>query len=196
MHPLTAPIGVTIAALLLLAGCSGQPDSPSTVAPATARATTPSATTSSSPTSMAAATPTPPALPDAATRNDEAGQLAFIEHWWDLYNYAYATGDPGPLMAISDASKSSNSALAADVKRVHSEGRHVEGGGYRVVQTVRLPLDELGVTLPTVTVQRDAGVIVTADGKRESFPAGPPEGIGMALVWDRDHWQMHELGNL
>lgn len=40
-------------------------------------------------------------MPDAARQETEEGLIAFAEHWYDLVNYTYESGNGEPLRAIS-----------------------------------------------------------------------------------------------
>jgi hypothetical protein len=90
---------LTPTALLGLTGCAGSanPAPPSTAAPTTAPITAPTAVASG----PAAAAPTPPAMPGAARAHTRAGAKAFVRYFWDVVDYAQATGDTSPITSIS-----------------------------------------------------------------------------------------------
>ncbi len=69
---------------LLITGCTG--DEPNPPSPSS---------TSESPTDTSSPTVTVPAMPEEAKVGDAAGAEAFVRHWIDLLNYAYATGEIG-----------------------------------------------------------------------------------------------------
>lgn len=87
-------------------GCSGddEPDA----------APTETSTSSEPPESSAATsapTEQPPALPAEAQGDDDASAIAFVEHWVDLLNFAFTTGDTEPARALAPNCELCNEAL-------------------------------------------------------------------------------------
>ena len=78
-------IGLSCAALVMLAACSGEP---TPIEPTSTPVPT-------KPASSAGGTSTlePPKLPAAAKRNDETGAANFVLYWVKAFNYAARTGD-------------------------------------------------------------------------------------------------------
>lgn len=70
--------------VVLLAGCSGDPEPKG-----------PDASGTPTPTA------TPPPLPEAATQETAEGAATFIDHYLDVLTYSSQTGDTAPLQAIS-----------------------------------------------------------------------------------------------
>lgn len=104
-------VGLIAAALVLVAGCQGDPD-----------VLEPDPTTSPTPTA------TPPEMPDQATEDSEEGAAAFVAHWIDVYNYAARTGDGERLRSISpdcDACDSYADALEANAAEGAAPGGDV-----------------------------------------------------------------------
>ena len=78
-------VGLTCAALVMLAACSGEP----TPIEPTSKPSATKVDSSADPTS----TLKPPTLPAAAKRNDETGAANFVLYWVKAFNYAARTGD-------------------------------------------------------------------------------------------------------
>lgn len=75
-----------VGAIALLGACT---DDPTPLEPTA----TPSATPSP--------TPQAPPMPELALEDSEAGAIAFVEHYIEVFNYAANTGDVEPLRALS-----------------------------------------------------------------------------------------------
>lgn len=136
-----------------------------------------------------------PVLPEAARRSDEAGQAAFIEYWFDTFDYAIATGDTGPMMAVAHAECRGCEEMKAGVDEVYSRGGHIEGGMYEVSELVAVPINENGGATPTVTFKQAAGADVYPDGRREQFDErATTAAFGVAFA-DRA-WVFHGFGEI
>ncbi|MDF9715104.1 hypothetical protein INN71_13340 [Nocardioides sp. ChNu-153] len=66
---------------------------------------------SSAPVESTSTAPTPPPLPDEATGDDDAAAIAFVEHWVELVNYSFQTGDTVPARALSTGCEACAAAL-------------------------------------------------------------------------------------
>ena len=126
MRSLRAALAASLAALALLAGCSDDPS------PGDPTSTSTPTGTPETPTSTAAAKPTEPELPDAATKATEAGARAFIAYYWDLINYAQATGDVKGLKRVSAPSCEGCNAGIDGVRDHYRSGGRVIGGAHRI----------------------------------------------------------------
>ena len=112
----TASATIFVAALLILTGCSTTPTPPETTSTGTNTPTSPgtaaSAPATATPSSVAVYQPATangpaqnvpvPVVPEKANEFSKEGLLAFAEHWYATLGYLYETGDPGPMMKISD----------------------------------------------------------------------------------------------
>jgi hypothetical protein len=107
-------VGV-VAALVVLAGCGGDPKAQPSPSPST-----PTASTSPSPTA--------PVMPAAAAENTRAGAIAFVRYYIELINHAQATGDVGPLEAVEASECKSCAQGRKYIRTIYSSGGHVEGG--------------------------------------------------------------------
>ncbi|HWI43089.1 MAG TPA: DUF6318 family protein [Nocardioides sp.] len=117
-----ARLGTALAAAaLLLAGCAddGEPRSDPTWSPTAVP---------ESPSTTPADAATKPALPDAATKATKAGAEAFIQYYWDVANYAQATGHVHQLRAVTAKTCAPCLGVASDIRRHYEHGGTIEGG--------------------------------------------------------------------
>ena len=136
---------VFVAALvaLLLSGCSAISFQPAadTAAETPAPTTSVSAVETEEPT-----TPTPapsysqasgegpavnlalPVLPEEARQETAEGLLAFVDHWFQLVNYAYQTGDVEPLKAVTPPDCGVCGGVFETAPAAYADGGWLEGG--------------------------------------------------------------------
>ncbi len=107
--------GFFVAAALVLAGCSSDPQP---------RDPTPSAT----PTSTA----TPPPLPPQASEDTPEGAAAFVSYWVEVSNYAAATGDVDELSRISDPDCSGCQSYIDLYRDTYEAGGYFRGGDWEL----------------------------------------------------------------
>ncbi|WP_354212439.1 DUF6318 family protein [Arthrobacter sp. UYCu511] len=84
-----------------------------------------------------------PVLPEKAKEFSKEGLIAFTEYWYQTLGYAFETGDPDPMMAISGEDCPSCEAMKVAVVPWHSEGRWIMGGQMMVLSatTSFVPLE-------------------------------------------------------
>ncbi|SEE46322.1 hypothetical protein SAMN04489740_1475 [Arthrobacter alpinus] len=140
---------VFLSVMLVLSGCtsSGDDPSPGVTSPAgTAGETTPPTTTTAVPPPTAAvykpASDTGPAenvpkpvLPAKAQEFSKEGLIAFTEYWYSTLGYAFETGDPEPMMTITDPGCRTCNAMKEAVVPWHEEGRWIVGGQMHVLSS-------------------------------------------------------------
>ena len=158
----TASATIFVAALLILTGCSTTPTPPETTSTGTNTPTSPgtaaSAPATATPSSVAVYQPATangpaqnvpvPVLPEKAKEFSKEGLLAFAEHWYATLGYLYETGDPGAMMAITDADCKTCSFINEPI------GSWYEGGGWIVGGTMVVHSTETSFTAtPTGTYQ-------------------------------------------
>ncbi|WP_104092571.1 DUF6318 family protein, partial [Arthrobacter sp. GMC3] len=132
-----------ITALLLITGCTSlQAENPP---PLTTKPTTTTATTSTAtpPTPAPAYTPATadgpaqnvptPILPEKAKEFSKEGLEAFARHWYTTLGYAFETGDPAPMMAITNPDCKTCNAMKDGVTSGHADGKWIVGGQMTVV---------------------------------------------------------------
>lgn len=175
-----------VAVLVLSTGCAADEPAPSPP---------PSTTTTSSP-SSATSSPTVavPELPEAATVGDAAGAEAFVRHWVDVLNYAYQTGDTGPLDAITLPDCELCEGNAADIENVYRSGGLLEGGVV-TVDLVRSPPPDADGTVIVSTRYAQADLIdVSEEGIRETLRGFPAENAGFVLDYVDGSWFVVGVG--
>lgn len=147
---LVRAVVVFLAATLTLSGCASPGDGPSpgsTSATGTATETHVVITTAAPPTTAAVAVYKPasdtgpaenvpkPVLPEKAKEFSKEGLIAFAEYWYSTLGYAFETGDPEPMMTITDPGCRTCKAMEEAVVPWHEEGRWIVGGQMHVLSS-------------------------------------------------------------
>ncbi|MCR1781543.1 hypothetical protein KVF89_03270 [Nocardioides carbamazepini] len=192
--PALGLLAATLALLLSAAACTGDdpdPRDPSSTWSPTGTMDPPS------PTATELTEPTEPVLPDAAKQASEDGARAFITYYWDLINYAQATGDVKALKAASARTCDVCSGLVNDLRDLYRSGGHLEGG-VNVVE-----ITDIG-TLTTdnsaafgfrleLDISHDPQTIVRSDGSQEDRTAGTNRFTAYILWVDNVAWRTDAL---
>lgn len=125
MHGRAARAALTLC-VMVLAGCSGEPEEqpldslpppPTTSAPAPTTSE-PAPTTSAAPTGA-------PALPPEASEQTPEGAAAFVQHWFDTLEYSWNAMDSAPLRELGECATCI--AFADTIDSVVQRGNHLEG---------------------------------------------------------------------
>lgn len=103
-------------------GINPETSPPSTAAPETAAAY--QAATASGPAQNVPV----PTLPAKAKEFSKDGLLAFAEYWYSTLGYIYETGDPRPMMAITDPECKTCSFVGEPVSSWYEDGGWIVGG--------------------------------------------------------------------
>lgn len=123
---------------------------------------TPSATASASGSPSASASAVaPPVMPEVAKEHTEAGAVAFVQHFWDVVNYAQATLDVRPLeRLITEGCDGCRGGIEA-LREVKERGGVVVGGTNRTGDfgVKQLAADSTLVFEVTFTVTNDPETI-------------------------------------
>lgn len=111
---------------LVVSGCSGD-DPGAGVGPSdsSSAAATPSPTATSSPTPTG---PVEPTLPAAAEGSDAAAAEAFVGFYWEMADYAQATGDVEGLRRMGSETCEPCRTAVAFVEEAYRDGGEVRGG--------------------------------------------------------------------
>ena len=158
-----------VAALVLLAGCSGDDEPRPRIAP----------TDSSSVASTTAPPPTPtgpvePTLPAEAAGEDAAAAEAFVRHYWAMADYAQATGDVVAFRRLGAPSCGACTAAADFVQGVYAKGGEISGGETQIsrIDSTRLESGG-GVSFQVKLVVSNSAQVVDHAGQKqdETFPA-------------------------
>ena len=175
-----AAVTVVAVTLAVVVGCSSE-DPPASLPSSAPPSTTEAAPTSSTaPTTPTTATATgAPTVPAAAQQQTPDGAAAFVQHWFDTLNYAYAAMDTEPFLESSADSCLTCAALARTVESVASRGNLIDGGqisvrnlapsavqsGGNATVTALFGADELREVAPDQTLVQ----IIEADGGDVSY---------------------------
>ena len=179
-------------ALLLVAaatGCSNGSADPSP--PPTAPGSRASTTTTSSAPVAAPSTNAAPTLPAAAQQPTRDGAVAFVRYYIDLYNYAFKSLDPSPLIPISGPDCIFCKSVIQNVSDVRSKQEHTEGGRLVVVGAVASPGTPSQGILVATSVDQEAGKTLKADDTVAGVVAAHRGfAIDTAVHWKDGGWIM------
>ncbi|MFC5999371.1 DUF6318 family protein [Quadrisphaera sp. GCM10027208] len=179
-------IGVVLA--LAAGGCSaGATEEPS---PTTSRSVV-----TEQPTATASETvPAPPEIPAEAKEMTEAGADAFARHWFDVVEYAYATGNTEPLRALAESECEICNASIAEIEERAQQGLITQGLNIEVLTSAAAPGDNRGVVV-TMTVRESDSRVVDADGEvQEESPASGQIAVNVYVANAGTEWQLFEIG--
>ncbi|MFT4188597.1 MAG: DUF6318 family protein [Aeromicrobium sp.] len=159
-----------LAALLMLSGCSKEPE-PIEPDP----------------------TPTPvePVLPEAAKENTEDGALAFLEHYLAVMDYASSTGDITQLTELSHPECTGCKTYVDLFTERRRNGGWVDGGGQSTsdvsVQTIN------GEVLITANIHHAEGTY--QESKSEEPGSFKPSTVQVThgLFWTDDRWYLTQM---
>lgn len=118
-------LGAALVALTaVMSGCGGDPPSPPPFTPSTVAS-------SPTPTPTPTATgPVEPVLPDAAKAPTAAGAEAFARFYWEMGNFAQATGDTQGLRRLGASTCDPCTSGADGVELIYSDKGVIRGGDY------------------------------------------------------------------
>ncbi|MFW6772652.1 DUF6318 family protein [Nocardioides sp. CPCC 205120] len=146
-----------------------------------------STSSSSAPVESTTTAPTPPPLPDEATGDDDAAAIAFVEHWVELLNYGFATGDTAPARQTAAAC----STCMATLDYLDETFGQGPVGAWRLSNLEAVPPDAGDAAATDVVVVADVLVIddirrSTTEGRSGTFAFGLTGKVGpapWALIW-------------
>jgi hypothetical protein len=135
--------------------------------------------------------PVEPTLPAEAEKATRAGAEAFVEYYWDVVNYAQATGDVALLSSLAEPSCGACEGGVDLITRVYDRGGRISGVGYEVkrLESSRSPSGHW-----TIVVYTRAGdqVIKGAGDLDQEFPGGPAKWL-MGVSQVRGAWSITTL---
>lgn len=136
-------------------------------------------------------------LPAAAREASEAGARAFVGYYWELVNYAQATGDVRPLRRVSGPRCSACSAFVSRVRKQYRRGGHIIGGTNTVSVGGAIELGTRQATAfgfrVTMTVLHDAQTLVDKSGAKDLRAAGSDVFVAYLLWVTNSHWRLDVL---
>lgn len=179
---------MAVLAIGLIAGCTGGGDP---VEATTSAAPTPPPTSTPEPTP----TRTPMAFPTPAPEISEPtpeGAIAAGTQFMALYDYAFDTGDAGPLAAMSAEGCSYCIYVQEEVDALFADGyvRLVEP--MRVVASDSTEIREDEWFRVHLRMEQDDVTLVAPDGTSETSAGGQVDFI-FAISWVTDHWRVEEV---
>ncbi|PXA69055.1 hypothetical protein CVS29_00250 [Arthrobacter psychrochitiniphilus] len=209
-HRPKAALLLLVVAILGISGCSSLPqevvEAPTSAVPVASN--TAEMTTQALATTAAAykpATETGPAenvpvpvLPEKAKEFSKEGLIAFTEYWYQTLGYAFETGDPDPMMAITGAACPSCEAMKVAVVPWHSEGRWIMGGQMMVLSatTSFVPLED-GTYQVTALVRQQHLKFYRGDGTlADDRGQKPSVGDSLGAVYDAGRWKALDIQRL
>ncbi len=176
-----------VAGSLVVAGCTPDEPEPTPTTPVETN-TTSSAPETSEPTVAA------PEMPAEAMQASAAGAQAWVTHWFDLVNYAKATGDTQPLKTFSGSACKVCASTASDIDSNYADGGHMEGGEATVLSVLSPPPDSRNLVAVATTFTEAAATVVRANGSREPRNATPETRIDFVMVHEGGQWALREIG--
>ncbi|MCU6481123.1 DUF6318 family protein [Arthrobacter sp. A2-55] len=198
-----AVVAAVVAASLLLTGCSSAAPpvagsgSPGQSAPSTATAAATAAPTNP-PTTVPAPAPAykpataagpaqnvpVPVLPAKAKEFSKEGLEAFATYWYSTLGYAFETGDPGPMLAISDPGCKPCNAMKSAATGGHENGRWIVGGQMEVLTTEASFDPAPDGSYQTITMVRQSQVKYYRADKSLSKDLGAKSSVADIVVTD------------
>ncbi|WP_104053832.1 MULTISPECIES: DUF6318 family protein [unclassified Arthrobacter] len=212
-----ARLGVLgLAAILVLGGCSRSSGEPNAEA-AENSSSSPSSSESTSPMESAAPSATPtatykpataegpaenvpmPVMPDVAKEESKEGLIAFGEHWFDLVNYGYETGDAAPVREISAPDCEICESFYDDLEKGYVDDDWIQGGKISVLQTgtkfIQTPEGRYQLLL---SIRQDASANRGPNGK--VYVEAPIDESTTAQIMEAtyisDHWVVNLVENM
>ncbi|MBO0895988.1 DUF6318 family protein [Arthrobacter sunyaminii] len=204
-----------IAAILVLSGCSGSGGEPDAEA-AENSSSSPSSSESTSPTESATLSATPaaykpataegpaqnvplPVMPEVAKEESKKGLIAFGEHWFDLVNYGYETGDAAPVREISAPDCEICESFYDDLEKGYVDDDWIQGGKINVLQTgtkfIQTPEGRYQLLL---SIRQDASANRGPNGK--VYVEAPIDETTTAQIMEAtyisDHWVVNLVENM
>jgi len=177
------------AVALGVSACGDDPIKPAPLTPAPTSA-------SPSPTATSADPATPPPLPAAAKKQTVAGAKAFAEYYWEMVNYAQASGEVDPLVALASPTCEGCRGGTDGLRRFFDAGGKVVGGVYstsnvsaKLVHAGSQPYWQVEMTLAH---QKQFSDLPGTD-KDDHSPAST-HGEQMTLGWLNNKWHVDYLG--
>ncbi|WP_215817025.1 DUF6318 family protein [Pimelobacter sp. 30-1] len=181
---------VALALVVLGAGVGGCNADPPDPGPTRSESASADGTASGSPT--AAPGPAVPVLPEAAREASEAGARAFVEYYWELVNYAQATGDVKALRQLSASTCDVCLAFVKEIRSLYSQGGRILGGinTSRITEVVDLDLKsgDYGLRIEQ-DVSYNAQTIIDSTGKRDVRGEGTDR-FTAYLLWTEQRWRL------
>ncbi|MEQ7848785.1 DUF6318 family protein [Nocardioides kribbensis] len=166
MKPSALVAAAMTVSLLSIAGCSDDPE-PEIASPTAAPSPLQSSTAPTEPT----ATAPPAAAPEGESRK---AAMAAVRHYFDLVNYATATGDIDPLRASTAPNCAACSGGAEALDQIYAQDGEIDGGVATLerasARTVKIGDDVRYLVEADVTTEPQ--VVTYPEGEVDRYPGG------------------------
>lgn len=162
--------------------------------------TTPVTRATDGPTDEPTEAPSKPVLPDAATKPTKAGAEAFIHYYWDVVNYAQATGNVKLLSRIASATCDTCAGVVDGLRKIYRSGGAVRGGlntvDIRSTAQERFDDSDAFVFKIRHRVSHEPQTIIDANGGEDPRDSGANDFIAF-VTWTASQWRLDvlELGS-
>lgn len=186
---LAAAVAVVVAAVVAFVALRGNGSTVDARPTVTSSSPAPSPSPTATPSPTPSSTLTPPVLPAAAKKRDQAGAEAFFRYFIDVYNYSFTALDTQPLEQISaDECKFCRSAKAT-VAEILAKGARAEGGEVHVLASFAEPdASKAREVIVVASLRQDPGRTVGSDGNVTSSSSGSKRRLDALLRWEGGRW--------
>ena len=155
----------SLAAVLLLAGCSEEAPEPAPLESPAAAASTETARSEPTPAADAA-----PELPPEARGTSKASAVAFVKHWIQTFNHSVTHGDALALARLAKGCAACK-AISQLIEDVESKQGHIETAGW-TIRTIEA-LDTAPTTQVRALVDSAEQAFKVPGEATKRFPGGP-----------------------
>ncbi|AOT03585.1 DUF6318 family protein [Arthrobacter sp. U41] len=137
-------------------------------------------------------------LPEAATAETKESAIAFATYWYEVLNYAYQTGDFGPMDAVTGPTCRMCSKVRPGIVEWNSDGRWIAGG----LVAVKGAFTEFVKTAEgnyqvTTQLEQPVGFLYRADSSIEkSVPAAQVLADIMTVRFTDGRWNALDVDRL
>jgi hypothetical protein len=173
-------IGVLVAGLLLLAGCSGDSKGVTPLPAETSATSAAVVTTQASP---------PPVAPVAEKTAKGAEQ--FVRYFWAVYDYSYDVLRTDELATISQPDCKFCSSTASEIVDFASSSTRREGADITIETVLAPPVKNPDRILVMTIINQEKGQTITSAGVKSGIPSIRQARASIALEWRDSSWQIH-----
>jgi hypothetical protein len=188
--------GLVGGAAVALAACSGAGGQGHGSATTTGASPPGAASASVSAESTAAPSSTLRPLPPEATELSEAGAVAFLQWWVEMYNHVEATGETELVFEHSEPGCTFCQNFVDDVEPVYAAGGRIEREApTRFLDVDSTPPDTNSYVLVTLRVSSGASATYGTSGEllRSAPGDDPPFTAVVGIQWKQGEWQLVDL---
>lgn len=155
----------------LVGGCSDDGSQPR-VAPTDSSSAASSVTPTPAPSPTG---PVEPTLPPEAQGDDAAAAEAFVRHFWEMVNFAQATGRTQTLEDLAATNCAACSGGSERIRKAYDAGGRMEGGALALVavESKAYQAGDRNGFLVTVEAEVEPQKITVPGAEPETYPGGP-----------------------